>query len=125
MGRYSRNQRDALTISTVRIGAAVVVTVGGEIDMYTVHQLRAELSRVVAEPPGGPIFLDMTAVTFIGSAGLAVLVETQAKAQHQSRPFGLVVDHFATAVVQPLQAAGLASLFTTYSDVAEAVAQSQ
>jgi anti-anti-sigma factor len=125
VGSYSRNQRDALTITTVSLGAATALTVGGEIDMYTVDRLRAELRRVVAEPAPGPIFLDMTAVTFIGSAGVAVLIESQAQAQHQNRPFGLVVDHFATTVIQPLQAAGLMGLFTTYSDMAEAVARSR
>ena len=34
-------------------------------------------------------------------------------------------DHFAGTVIRPLQTVGLTDLFTTYSDVAEAIAQSQ
>ena len=125
MGIYSRDQRDALTIDLARIGAASVVTVGGEVDAHTAPRLRAELSQVLAEHPDGPVFVDLTTVTFIGSAGLASLVDAHAEAQQRNRPFGLVVDHFAGTVIRPLQTVGLTDLFTTYSDVAEAIAQSQ
>ena len=122
---YRRNQRDALTISTTRVGTASVVAVSGEIDVHTVPRLRAELGDVLTDRSGGPVFVDFTAVTFIGSAGLAVLVDTHEEAQRRNRPFGLVVDHFASAVLLPLQTVGLTDHFATYSDVAEAIARSQ
>jgi anti-sigma B factor antagonist len=124
MDFHSRRQQDALIVSTTRTGGASVVSVGGEIDVYTAPRLRAELARVLDDFPDGPVFLDLTAVTFIGSAGLAILVDAHAQAERRSRPFGLVVDHFADAVIRPLQTAGLTGLFATYSDVAEAIAQS-
>jgi anti-anti-sigma factor len=110
---YRRNQRDALTISTSRVGNASILTVGGEIDVHTVPRLRAELGDVLADRSGGPVFVDFTAVTFIGSAGLAVLVDAHDEAQRRNRAFGLVVDHFASAVTLPLQTVGLTDHFAT------------
>ena len=102
-----------------------MVTVGGEIDVHTAPRLRAELGEALADHPDGPAFVDLTAVTFISSAGLAVLVDTYEEAQRRDRPFGLVVDHFASAVLLPLQTVGLTDHFATYSDVAEAIARAR
>ena len=124
MDIFSRNPRDALTINIARVAAASVLTVSGEIDVHTAPRLRAELGEVFVEAPGGPVFLDLTAVTFVSSAGLAVLVDAHADAQQRGRPFGLVVDHFAGATIRSLQTANLTDVFATYSDVAEAIARS-
>jgi anti-sigma B factor antagonist len=125
MDFHSRRQQDALIVSSTRTGGASVVSVGGEVDVYTAPRLRAELDQVLDETPDGPVFLDLTAVTFISSAGLAVLVDAHAQAGRSSRPFGLVVDHFAAAVIRTLETAGLTGLFASYSDVAESIARSE
>ena len=122
-GYRSGDRQDALSVGTAQIGGASVVTVGGEIDVHTVPQLRAELRDVLAGPHGGPIFVDLTAVTFIGSAGLAILVDSEAEAQQRGRRFGLVVDHSGTAVILALQTVGLTGLFATYSDLDDALAR--
>ena len=125
MNIHRRHRPGAITTATARIGLASVVTVGGEIDVHTAPRLRAELGEALAGHADGPAFVDLTAVTFISSAGLAVLVDASEEAQRRDRPFGLVVDHFASAVLLPLQTAGLTDHFATYSDVADAIAQAR
>ncbi len=55
---------------------SVVVRVGGELDKLTAPRLHDQLVRAesVVVPPA-PVVLDLSALTFIGSAGLAVLLE--------------------------------------------------
>jgi anti-sigma B factor antagonist len=51
----------------------VVVTCGGELDLATADQLTDVVARVVLRPPRR-VVIDLTAVTFMGSSGLTVLV---------------------------------------------------
>ncbi|MGB3439004.1 MAG: STAS domain-containing protein [Actinophytocola sp.] len=54
---------------------SVVVHAGGELDMLTASTLSAQLDRAEAiVVPPAPVVLDLTALTFLGSAGLAVMV---------------------------------------------------
>jgi hypothetical protein len=66
---------DALTISQSRYGTTTVVAVAGEVDLATCSRLHASLDAAVDEPGRGPVVVDLTAVTFIGSTGMAVLVD--------------------------------------------------
>jgi anti-anti-sigma factor len=49
------------------------VVVAGEVDMASAPRLRAALSRAVAA--SGPLTVDLTAVSFLDSAGIAVLFD--------------------------------------------------
>ena len=54
---------------------SVVVQAGGELDMSTAPRLSAQLDRAEAiVVPPAPVVLDLTGLTFMGSAGLAVLL---------------------------------------------------
>ena len=54
---------------------SVVVQAGGELDMLTAPRLSAQLDRAEAiVVPPAPVVLDLTGLTFLGSAGLAVLL---------------------------------------------------
>lgn len=54
---------------------SVVVQAGGELDMLTAPRLSAQLdhAEAIVVPPA-PVVLDLTGITFLGSAGLAVLL---------------------------------------------------
>ena len=105
---------DALTLTT-RTGrdGAVTVSVAGEVDTFTAPTLRsavdAELERRPAE-----LVLDLRGVRFLGSAGLALLVETQKSAN----ACGIVLRLIATTrpVTRPLQVTGLLAMFTITGD---------
>lgn len=57
-----------------------VVAVGGEMDMYNSHELKALITRIFASGTD-PLVLDMKALKYIDSSGVSVLifVYTQAK----------------------------------------------
>lgn len=63
-----------LSIATREVGEAVVVEVGGEVDVYTAPALDEVLTGVVAEGRS-PLVVDLTAVDFLDSTGLGVLVK--------------------------------------------------
>jgi anti-sigma B factor antagonist len=89
-------------------GDATVVHVVGEIDTLTAPVLRAQLDEHLPVVP--LLVLDLSDVTFLGSAGLAVLVETQKSAR--SRDVGLRLIATTRAVTRPLEVTGLIDLFT-------------
>jgi anti-anti-sigma factor len=54
-----------------------VVTLAGEVDLNTSELLRSELALACASGDGaGDVVIDFSALTFIGSSGLHVLIET-------------------------------------------------
>jgi anti-sigma B factor antagonist len=95
-----------------------VVSVGGEIDMLSAPELRSCVRQQLDQV--NTLVLDMTKVSFLGSAGLAVLVEALQQSQRCGVAFRMVaVDR---AVTRPLVATGLGDVFSLYGTVDEAVA---
>jgi anti-sigma B factor antagonist len=94
---------------------ASVLHVVGEIDTLTAPLLRAQLDGQIAGVP--LLVLDLTEVTFLGSAGLAVLVA--AKDDAETRDHRLRIVPGSRIVVRALQATGLLGIF----DIADGVPQ--
>lgn len=69
---------EALTIEVRHEPGYAAVTAAGEIDISTVTRLRDCLFELAAR--GGPLVVDLEQVSFIDSAGLAVLVGTANRA---------------------------------------------
>jgi anti-sigma B factor antagonist len=62
-----------VSITTVKTGErAYVITVAGELDLYTTPRLVAELEAVA--PDGPEVVLDLDGVTFIDSTGLGTIL---------------------------------------------------
>jgi anti-sigma B factor antagonist len=94
---------------------ASVLHVVGEIDTLTAPLLRAQLDGQI---PGVPLLvLDLTEVTFLGSAGLAVLVAAKDEADTHDHRLRIVPG--SRIVVRALEATGLLSIF----DIADGVPQ--
>jgi len=87
--------------------SARVVHVVGEIDTLTAPVLRTRLDEHLPEVP--LLVLDLTSVTFLGSAGLAVLVAAKDEADRHNHRFRLVPG--SRIVVRALEATGLLTLF--------------
>ncbi|CCH33726.1 STAS domain-containing protein [Actinosynnema sp. NPDC047251] len=100
------------------VDGVAVVAVGGEIDMLTAPELRADVLGRLDD--GDTLVLDMSAVSFLGSAGLAVLVEASQHAQRRGTAFRVVA--VERAVIRPLAATGLGEVFSVHGSVAEALA---
>jgi len=63
----------SLSTETLQDGADAVVSLEGEVDLYTAPELKQELHRLVGEG-AKRIVIDMTATTFIDSTTLGVLL---------------------------------------------------
>ncbi|NMI02062.1 STAS domain-containing protein [Pseudonocardia acidicola] len=96
---------------------ALVVHVLGEIDTLTAPVLRARLDEHLPTVP--LVVLDLSAVTFLGSAGLAVLVAAKDDAEQRGHRLRLVCG--SRIVTRALEATGLLTLFDVAEGVPEAL----
>ncbi|GAA0898464.1 STAS domain-containing protein [Pseudonocardia zijingensis] len=119
--RHGGDADDQITLSTARPAAGqVVITVGGEVDMLTSPQLRlAVLDQF--EPDAGVelVVLDLDGVTFLGTSGLAVLIEVREAAHNAGVELRLACT--ARRVLRPLTIAGLVPLFDIHDSVDQAL----
>ncbi|MCU1664653.1 MAG: anti-sigma factor antagonist [Pseudonocardiales bacterium] len=109
-----------LATSTPAVGT-VVIEVGGEVDMLTSPQLRA----VVTEQFGPQaevelVILALDGVSFLGTSGLAVLIEVREAAHNTGVELRLACT--ARRVLRPLTIAGLVPLFDIHDTVDQAMA---
>lgn len=95
-----------------------VVHVVGELDTLTSPLLQVRLAQQLAEIEN--LVLDLSDVTFLGSAGLAVLVG--AKEDADSRGAEMYIVPGSRIVKRALEATGLLQLFAVAGDVPEALA---
>lgn len=80
----------------------------GEIDLATSPVLRSHGMEQLMRAPRG-LVLDLRRVDFLGSSGLAVLIELRSAAQQ--RDIGLRLVTTSRAVLRPLMVTGLIELF--------------
>jgi anti-sigma B factor antagonist len=120
MGCRPETDREIITIGTEDMGGTLVVTVSGDVDVYSGSRLRATLREVIDAGAARPVLVDLTSVTLLSSTGCAVLVDALHQAQERNSPFAIIVDPASRAVPLTLSAAGLVGLFTTYDDIDQA-----
>jgi anti-sigma B factor antagonist len=108
-------------VSTSVSGDSVVVAAIGDIDAVTVPELSTALLAAIEDIPGQRVVLDLSEVSFLGSHGLAMLVDIATRARHVGRPLRLVVDH-QHPVIRPLEITGIDNSFTLYRTLGEALA---
>ncbi len=87
------------------------VEVRGEIDMLTAPRLREALEEHFAQA-GASVLIDMNHVSFLGSAGLQLLVEIQEVARSTGAELALVCS--SRQILRPLSMTGLDKMFTIY-----------
>ena len=97
-----------------------VIDVAGEVDMVTSPQLRA---AVLDQFAAGTdlVVLSLDGVTFLGTSGLAVLIEVR-EAAHTAG-VELRIACTARRVLRPLSIAGLTPLFDVHDTVEQALAE--
>ena len=86
----------------------ITLRVIGEIDLATAPLLRSRAMKHLVQTPGR-LVLDLRRVEFLGSSGLAVLIEIRSEAMR--RGIGLLLVTASRAVLRPLIATGLIELF--------------
>ena len=99
----------------------VVIEVGGEVDMLTSPQLRVAALEQLAEGAGVELLvLALDDVVFLGTSGLAVLIEVRDTAHSAGVELRLACT--ARRVMRPLAIAGLVPLFDIHPSIEEALA---
>lgn len=110
-----------ISLDARQVGTSCLVTVTGEVDMMTTPHLRSYLQEHVKRADTG-LVLDLRGVAFLGSSGLAVLVETLDWTRERDVALRLVCT--SREVLRPLEATGLTELFEIHSDPEDALASS-
>jgi anti-sigma B factor antagonist len=109
-----------LEINTHYIGRVPTVRLRGDFDSYSATRVRRLLETYTqAEKP--TLLVDLTAVEYIDSAGLGVLVAALKQATDRSGSLALV--NPSVGVARVLRVTGLDTLFTIFSDETEAQRQ--
>jgi anti-sigma B factor antagonist len=100
--------------------SVVVLRVSGEIDMLTAPELAGHLETRLGgqTQPDGIVVLDLTGVTFLGSAGLAVLATARNSAVARNLDLRLIAT--THEVLRPLELTGLHQVLTIVPDLAAA-----
>jgi anti-sigma B factor antagonist len=105
--------------STARQEGVDVVTLAGDLDLFSAEILRRELEEAV---PGGPhvVVVDLAAVTFLDSTMLGLLL--LAARRMETKDGLLVLASPGEAIERVLEISGLRAFLPVYDSVGEAVA---
>jgi anti-sigma B factor antagonist len=97
----------------------LLVSVSGALDAATHRPVVSELDAVFeARPPG--VVLDLSEVEFMGSVGIAMLVNCHHRAGRLRIPFAVVAN--TRAVLRPLRISQVEAALPLHASVDEAVA---
>lgn len=111
---------DQITLSVTKPDPEqVVIEVGGEVDMLTSPQLRSAVLEQFDTAGIELVVLGLDAVTFLGTSGLAVLIEVREAAHTAGVELRLVCT--ARRVLRPLTIAGLVPLFDVHETLEQAL----
>jgi anti-sigma B factor antagonist len=108
-----------MAVSVHEQGDAVVVEVVGEVDLLTAPRLHDAVMTALASGPR-VVVIDLLGVSFLGSSGLAVLVEAHQQAAGERTQLRVVAEGPAT--LRPLQVTALDRQLPLYPSRADALA---
>jgi anti-sigma B factor antagonist len=99
------------------VGTAVVVRLGGELDLYNAAQVGMALADACAQAPER-LVVDLEKVEFIDSTALGVLIETRTKLDNRG---GFLLAAPGLQTRRALEISGLDKLFAVHDTVPEAL----
>jgi len=109
-----------LTVATRREGVQTVISVAGEIDVYTAPTLRERLNELVADGEYH-LVVDMGRVDFLDSTGLGVLVGGLKRARSHEGSLQLVCDQ--EKILKVFRITGLTKVFPIHASLDGALAE--
>lgn len=111
-----------LTVTYAEHERALVLSVGGEVDILTAPRLQAAIDTAFGRLTGRVLILDLTTVRFLGSPGLRTLLETAAEAAKQPgyQTLRVVVDH-NRPVIRPIEITGMDHVLALYHSIGDAL----
>ncbi|MFC6012097.1 STAS domain-containing protein [Nocardia lasii] len=107
-----------MTTTTAVHDGVTVLTVTGEVDLATAPALDATIEAILAEKPAA-LVIDLTAVGFLASAGMATLVAAHQRAG-ETTSIAVVADGPATS--RQLKMTSLDQVFAMHTTLAAALA---
>ena len=107
-----------LSLETREVADRTVVTVGGEIDVYTAPKLRDKITELV-NAGHHDLLVDMEKVEFLDSTGLGVLVGGLKKVRAQQGSMELICSQ--DRLLKIFRITGLAKVFTIHDSEASAL----
>jgi anti-sigma B factor antagonist len=102
-----------------RVDAISVVSVAGVVDMLTAPDLESAIAEAAKSSPSA-VVVDMSAVEFLASAGMGVLIASQDELAGSSVKLAVVADGPATS--RPLKLVGVTDVVDLYATLDEALA---
>lgn len=109
-----------LCVEVRRTGSAVVVRVAGELDTLTAPAVDAQLTAAQADLVApGPLVVDLSDLTFMSSAGLALLVAHNERCTEQGIRLRVVTGN-NRSVLRPVRITGLDTVLTLAATVSDA-----
>ena len=111
----------ALIPAARREGDAQIISVSGEIDLHNSPELRLEILRLLAATPLKKLILNLSAVPYMDSSAIAVLVEALQKLRKTGGR--IFVTNLQPRVKGLLEIARLDAIFVITTDEAEAISR--
>ncbi|MEI2711809.1 MAG: anti-sigma factor antagonist [Nocardioides sp.] len=108
-----------LTLATRDADASTIITVGGEIDVYTAPKLRDLITELVGQGRYH-LVVDMSGVEFLDSTGLGVLVGGLKKVRSNNGSLHLVCSQ--ERLLKIFRITGLAKVFQIHPTAEDALA---
>jgi anti-sigma B factor antagonist len=108
---------DTITTEVRHRDGIAVLAVAGEIDLATAPALEEAIASALAKDPAA-LVIELSAVTFMASAGLQILANTKEKLS-KSAEFAVVANGPATS--RPIQLTGLHEIFSLYPTLEDAL----
>jgi anti-sigma B factor antagonist len=109
--------REDPVTSVERNDGAVIVKLGGELDLYNAHVVRDTLLEACAEAPDR-LVVDLSGVKFIDSTALGVLIEARTRMANR-RAFLLAAPGLETK--RALEISGLDRHFSVHASLEDAL----
>jgi anti-sigma B factor antagonist len=100
-----------LEITPRPVGGAPCLALAGELDIADVPRLEQALDAAVAESEGA-FLVDLTALEFLDSSGIRLLLRARALLGRADRAFALICPH--GPVRRAIELTGVSDLFTIY-----------
>ncbi|WP_158852143.1 STAS domain-containing protein [Saccharothrix deserti] len=113
-------ERSTSQVTTTKLDdGLLLVRVSGSLDAASHRPIAAELDALF-EPHPTSIVLDLRDVDFMGSAGIALLINARHRAGRLGTPFAVVADN--RSVLRPLQVSQVDGAIGLHATVDEAIA---
>jgi anti-sigma B factor antagonist len=109
-----------MNTTTERAGDSVLVRVEGEVDLATAPELKGVLAAAADQADTRCLVVDLTDVTFFGSAGLTVLLTAHERGAESGVPF-VVVPGTESSARRILEITEMLDVLTTADSVDSAI----